>query len=174
MDASRKNCALELRRKIFRQEQVGGPCQSVTGGWMAGDVDAERAQLLHHAPHRRAAYPDFVGDLGSADHHGGMVGEQANNASQSLVGGTSLFRAGCRSSGDTAILCGGKGITKGREVPEIRDSFCKRRSSCCTMALKGSEKSLSNTRKSAWIAIVVGFLLSTSLFFLAYATRNDF
>src|SRR6185312_2688636 len=110
MDAPGKNRSPELRRKILRQEQVGGACQSVASGWVPGDIDAERAQLLHHAPHRRAAYADFVGDLGSAHHHGGVISEQANNASQSLVGWTSLFRASCGSTGDDAILCGWKGI----------------------------------------------------------------
>ena len=85
MDFRAEDRAREKRREHVRQQQIGHSLQLITGRRMSGDVNPERAQLLHQPPDLGAAGTDFVGDLGAADHDGGVVHQQTHNPSQSQI-----------------------------------------------------------------------------------------
>ena len=72
-------------------------------GCPAGDVYAELAELLDEAPDFRASRADFVGDLRAAHDDGGVVGEQADDASETSVG--LLGHGGFRSAKTRVGIC---------------------------------------------------------------------
>src|SRR6185312_648751 len=76
------------RRDDIRVQEIGNSAKLITGGGVSGDVNAKLAELLDEAPDFRAS---------RADHDdGGIVGEQADNASKTSVGllGHGGFRTG--------------------------------------------------------------------------------
>ena len=86
MDVLGEDGSVQQRRQNVRQQEVRHGVQAVAGSRMAADVDSQIAQLLHQSPHFRAAGPDLGCDLGSADHYGGVVRQQPNDASQPGIG----------------------------------------------------------------------------------------
>ena len=89
------------RRDDIREQEIGNSAKLITGGGVSGDVNAKLAELLDEAPDFRASRADFFGDLGAAHDDGGIVGEQADNASKTGVGllGHGGFRTGNTRSG---------------------------------------------------------------------------
>src|SRR5260370_12213855 len=86
MDAAAKARASQHGLQNVRQKQVRNFLQTISGGRMPGDADAQTAQLLDETPHRGTRDANLVGDLGAAHHHHGMVGEKTNDTPQALVG----------------------------------------------------------------------------------------
>ncbi len=91
------------RRDDVREKEIGDGAELITGGGVSGDVNAELAELLDEAPDFRASRADFVGDLGAAHDDGGIVGEQADDASETSVG--LLGHGGFRSAKTRDGIC---------------------------------------------------------------------
>ena len=88
VNARRKHRALHQRAENFREQEVGNRFELVAGRGVSRDLQAKFAQMLHRTPHFGAAGTQFLGDAGSADDHGSVVAQQANDAPQARVGGT--------------------------------------------------------------------------------------
>ena len=105
-----KDGALDKRREDIRQEKIGNRAQLVSGGRVSCNLDAQRAQLLDETPDLGTAGTDFVSDLRSADHDGGVVHQQANDATEAhvsfLARGSAPWHAGTswRRFGDAGII----------------------------------------------------------------------
>jgi hypothetical protein len=72
---------------------------------MSGDIDAQAAQLLDEAPDFGAAGGNFLSDFGAADHDGRVLHEEADDATETDVGG--LGRGSARTEWLTCANCGG-------------------------------------------------------------------
>jgi hypothetical protein len=62
---------------------------------MAGDLDTQRAKLLHQAPHLRPGRPDFLREFGTAYYNGWEAREHTDNPPEPRIG----LKAGGRSIG---------------------------------------------------------------------------
>ena len=88
MHARGEHRALEQRAEDIRQQEVGDSFHLIAGGGVAGDLQAELAQMLYRPPNLGARSTELFCDTGAADDHGGVVAQQTHNASQSRVSGT--------------------------------------------------------------------------------------
>jgi len=80
-----KDSGTNQRRKDIRQQEIRDSLQPVASGRMARNLHSQATQLLHQPPNLRPARPDFLRDLGAADHHSGMIHQQPDNPAQANV-----------------------------------------------------------------------------------------
>ena len=124
LDVFGEDGLLYERSNEVRKKEIGDGAELITGGGVSGDVYAELAELLDEAPDFRASRADFVGDLRAAHDDGGVVGEQADDASETSVGllghgfRSAKTRAGFAWLGDAGIMreIGSWWLVSGRET----------------------------------------------------------
>ena len=85
MDVLAEDGAFEKRRKHVRQQQIRNGFELITSRRMPGNLNSQRAQLLHQPPDLGAAGADLVGNLGAADDDGGVVHQQPHNSSEAQI-----------------------------------------------------------------------------------------
>src|ERR1700690_1050758 len=94
------------RGNHFREQQVGDGAQSIAGGGMSGDIDAQPAQLLNQTPDFGPGGAKFLGNLRAAGDYRGVPHEQAHDAAQAGIGSlVNGWRAACFGwNGDVWII----------------------------------------------------------------------
>ena len=65
--------------------KIGHRLKLVAGRRMPGDLNSQRAQLLHQTPDFGAASANLVGNLGAAHDHGSVIHQQAHNPPQTQI-----------------------------------------------------------------------------------------
>ena len=77
---------------------------------MPGNLNSQRAQLLHQPPDLGAAGADLVGNFGAAHHDGGVFHQQPNDPPQTQI--RSLRRKARAAAGDPpANACWNPGLS---------------------------------------------------------------
>jgi hypothetical protein len=85
MHTTREYGRVDQRFEDLGQRQVGNFDELITNGGMAGDLHAEAAELLYESPNVRARRSDFFRKFGSADDESRVVGEHADDLSETFV-----------------------------------------------------------------------------------------
>ncbi len=85
MNVRAEDRALQRRRQHVRQQQIGHGLKLVAGRRMPGNLNSQRAQLLHQSPDFGPAGANLVGNLGAAHDDGGVLHQQPHNPPQPQI-----------------------------------------------------------------------------------------
>lgn len=86
MNVIGKDSAFHQRIQRVAKQEIRNGTQPISSCRMAGDIDAECAQLLDQPPNFRSRAADLLRDLGPTDHDRRMMHQQPHDSPQPCIG----------------------------------------------------------------------------------------